>query len=69
MCINIDGHGIMLREISQKDEYMWSLKGNKLVNIIIIKKRFTENKLVVTSGERREGQYMGSGVGDKKYWM
>ena len=45
---------------------MWSLKDNKLLNII---KRFTENKLVVTSGERREGQYMGSGVGDKKYWM
>ena len=47
---------------------MLSLKDNKLVNIIK-KKRFTENKLVVTSGERREGQYMDSGVGDKKYWM
>ena len=48
---------------------MWSLKDNKLLNIIK-RKRFTENKqLVVTSGEKEGGQDRNRGLRGTNYYV
>ena len=55
----------------QTFSYLQNLDYNKPVNTTTIKadSQITENKLVVISGERGQGQYKGEEVGASSYWV